>query len=365
MKKYTNAELCLIWLDSFVGLEYKHKQTLYQMIQGKADIKELLEKGRDYIIQSIGEKEYSTLMHSANKEYLDFTLSTLERKGITVVTIESQDYPQSIINTPVPPLVLYCKGNVSLLSEKSIAIVGSRKSLPQSLKIAENYTETFCQNGFVVVTGIAEGVDSTVLKTALHCGEKAISVLAGGFDNLYPASNITLVQEVEKHGLVITEHIPEISPRPYLFPVRNRIIAGLSQATVVISGGIKSGTVYTAEYAEEYGREVFAVPYSIGISSGAGCNELIKKGAILTDTPQDILNFYGIENKRERVQLTPEQKEIIALLSDGEMHVENICKALNKKIFEITPIISIMEINKIIVKNGTNVYGLIRSDLEE
>ncbi len=365
MRKYTNSELCLIWLDSFIGLEYKHKQTLLGLIQGKTDLKELLEKGRDYIVANIGEKEYSTLTHSANKEYLDFVLSSLERKGITVVTIESENYPQSLIKTPVPPLVLYCKGDESLLSKKSISIVGSRKSIPQSLKIAENYAETICSNGYVVVTGIAEGVDSTVLKTALKCGGKMISVLAGGFDNLYPASNLSLVQEVEKRGLLITEHAPEITPKPYLFPVRNRIIAGLSQATVVVSGGLRSGTIYTAEYAEEYGREVFAVPYSVGVQSGAGCNELIKRGAMLTDKPEDVLSFYGIEIKRESVKLTPEQKEIVTLLKDGEMHVENICKALNKKVFEITPVISIMEINKIIVKNGTNVYGLIRSDLEE
>ena len=331
----------------------------------KAEIKEILEQGREYILNTVGEKEYSTLMHSANKEYLDFILLSLERKGITIVTIESQEYPKSLIDTPVPPLVLYCKGDVSLLSGKNISIVGSRKSLPLSLKIAENYTETLCNNNFTVVTGIAEGVDSTVIKTAIKCGGKVISVMANGFDKVYPASNATLIQEIEKCGLIITEHTPEIEARPYMFPVRNRIIAGLSQATVVISGGLKSGTIYTAEYAEEYGRDLFAVPYSVGIQSGAGCNELIKKGALLTDTPEDVLAFYGVENKKEQISLSVEQKAIVDLLKDGEMHIENICKALGKKVFEISPLISILEINKIVVKNGTNVYGLIRNDLEE
>ena len=122
---------------------------------------------------------------------------------------------------------------------------------------------------------------------------------------------------------------------------------------------------HIAKYAEEYGRDLFAVPYSVGIQSGAGCNELIKKGALLTDTPEDVLAFYGVENKKEQISLSVEQKAIVDLLKDGEMHIENICKALGKKVFEISPLISILEINKIVVKNGTNVYGLIRNDLEE
>lgn len=366
MKKYLNSELCLIWLDSFLGLEYKHKQTLYQLINEKVDIKDLLIKGKDYIVSEIGEREYSTLLGSANAEYLNFVLSTLEKRGITAITVESKEYPESLKNVSQPPLVIYCKGNIDLLNGNNFSIVGSRKSLPLSINLAKAYAQTLSENGFTIVTGIAEGVDSAVLETVIKNGKSAISVIAGGFDNIYPSSNISLVEKLIKNGLVISESPPEVKPKPFFFPIRNRIIAGLSKGTLIVSGAIKSGTLYTAEYAEEYGRDLFAVPYSAGIDIGAGCNDLIKRGAILTDKPEDILEYYGIEiEERHKVELTPEQKQIISVLKDGQVHIEKICSALNKRVFEITPVLAMLEISGIIVKNGSNFYGLARVDLEE
>ncbi|MBQ8427116.1 MAG: DNA-processing protein DprA [Clostridia bacterium] len=366
MRKYLNSELCLIWLDSFLGLEYRHKQNLYGLINGKSDIKELLVKGKDYIITEVGENEYSTLLNSANGEYLNFVLGGLERKGVTAITVESDDYPESLLNIPQPPLVLYCKGNVNLLNGNNFSIVGSRKSLPLSINLAKHYAETLSANGFTLVTGIAEGVDSAVLETAVNNGKSVISVIAGGFDNIYPATNKGLVERITENGLVVSENPPEVIPKPFHFPIRNRIIAGLSKGTLIVSGAKKSGTLYTAEYAEEYGRDLFAVPYSVGVVSGAGCNDLIKRGAFLTDKPEDILEYYGIEQKQKsNIELTKEQKEIISVLRDGEMHIEKICSALNKRVFEITPVLAMLEINKIVVKNGTNLYGLARLDLEE
>ena len=363
MKRYTNSELCLIWLDSFVGLEYKHKQALYSMIQGKADIKELLEQGKEYIFKTIGEKEYSTLLHSANKEYLDFILLSLERKGITVVTIESEYYPQSLIDTPVPPLVLYCKGDTSLLSNKNISIVGSRKSLPLSFSLTRDYAKKLVKH-FTLITGIAEGVDSEVIRTALENHGKVISVVAGGLDNIYPSNNQSLADQVAKNGLLISEQPPKVAPKPYFFPIRNRIIAGLGKGVLIVSGGLKSGTLYTAEYAGEYGKDLFAIPYNVGVKSGEGCNELIKRGAILTDTPKDILDFYRLEDKEQDVQLTDAEKDIVKALSVGQMHIEKLSAVLNKRTFEIMPTLSILEIKGIVAKGG-NVYELIRNYSEE
>lgn len=337
------------------------------MISGRADIKELLVKGRDYIISNIGENEYSTLLHSANAEYLNYVLDGINRREVIAVTIESNEYPEVLLNTPLPPLVLYCKGDLSLMSnENNFSIVGSRKSLPLSINLAKDFSETLVKNGFTVVTGIAEGVDGAVLQSALNSNGKMISVIAGGFNHVYPSSNVQLFEKVCEKGLCISEHPPEVKPKPFHFPIRNRIIAGLSKGTLIVSGAKKSGTLYTAEYAEEYGRDLFAVPYNVGVQSGAGCNDLIKRGAMLVDNPSDILDFYGVENNnQQKIQLTPLQKEIVSALSNGEKHIEVLCKEVGKQIFEITPVLSILEINKIVVKNGTNVYGLARTDLEE
>lgn len=246
-----------------------------------------------------------------------------------------------------------------MLGGKLFTIVGSRKSLPPSKNIAVNYTKELSGAGYALVTGIAEGVDEAVLETALSVGGKAISVIAGGFDNIYPSSHKSLAERIAENGLLISEYPPEVKAMPYFFPLRNRILAALSKGTLVVSASKKSGTIITAEYAEEYGKDLFCVPYSVGIESGVGCNDLIKRGAMLTDSPDDLLDFYG-EEKKEKVFLTSEEKEVTDVLRNGELHIEKMCEALGKQIFEVMPILAVLEIKGVIVKNGNNVYGLLR-----
>ena len=358
--KYTKEEKCLLWLDSFCNLEYKHKSYLYKAISVSNEIKAEIEKQKKYITINIGEAEYNTIYNSGNQVYFNFVLENLERKGIKAITLLSKDYPEDLKNTEIPPLVLYAKGNLDLLKEEKLSIVGSRKSLPLSIGIAKNYAKGLSNAGYTIVTGIAEGVDSAVIESVLNDKGNIISIIAGGFDNLYPKSNQSLFDKVVGKGLVLSEQPPEIKSQPYFFPVRNRIIAGLSKGVIIISASKRSGTFYTAEYAEEYGRGVFAVPYSVGIESGAGCNELIKRGAILTDDYTDVLDFYGVKKQEKKVALTPEENVIVDCLKDGEMHVEQICAELNKKIFEVTPQLSILEIKGVVVRSGNNKYSLIR-----
>ncbi len=366
MIKYNNSELCLIWLDSFLGLEYKHKKEIYNLINGKDGIKEVLEKGREYIVQNVGENVYSNLLNSANSAYLSYLTEGLNRREIKVVTIDSDDYPELLKQTPFAPLVLYTKGDISLMKNDCFAIVGSRKSLPIALKATQDFAKSLVSAGFTLTTGIAEGVDETVIKTALENNGKVISVLGNGFDNVYPASNAELVDKLSKKCLVITEYAPEIKAMPYHFPIRNRIIAGLSKGTLVTSGALKSGTQYTANYAVEYGRDIFALPYSVGVPSGAGCNDLIKRGALLCDSPSDILNFYGLKEKETQKQVfTKEELEILKALSDGEQHLQKLSQTLNKQVFELLPLISVLEMKGAVNKNGVNVYGLTKNVLEE
>ncbi len=361
--RYDKKELCLIWIDSFLGLEYKHKKELINLIEEKADIPFILENAKDYLITAVGESEYRTLKSSATKEYLEHVLTDYNKKGISVLTILSCGYPKAFLDTDCPPLVIYYKGDTACFNGDLLAIVGSRKTLPVSLAVAKNYTEDLIDAGFTPVTGIAEGVDAKVLATALEKNGKAISIIAGGLDHIYPAQNAELVDKISEKGLVMSEYPPSTVPKPFNFPVRNRLIAALARGVLIVSAGLKSGTMYTAGYAVDYGKDLFAVPYSVGIPSGAGCNELIKRGAILTDTPQDIIEFYGKEKKEDKKQLSEEELEIVRTLSDGALHIEKICVALNKKVFEITPILSILEIKGLVSKSA-NVYQLTTSDLE-
>ena len=363
MKKYTKEELSLIWLDSFMGLEYKHKVQIYKSLVSSDKISEGLNNAKDYIISSAGENQYKTMLSSANQSYLDFVLDELDRKEIEAVTICSGSYPKSLNDIELKPLVLYAKGNLELLQSQCFAIVGSRKSLPLSISIAKDYATSLSKH-FTLVTGIAEGVDSEVILEALSTTKNVISVVAGGFDNIYPSTNKDLFEKVCSCGLAISEQPPKIAPKPYFFPIRNRIIAGLSKGVLVVSAGVKSGTLYTAEYANEYSKDLFAVPYSIGVASGAGTNDLIKRGALLTDKPNDILDFYSLESGEKEIDLTLEEKEIIKVLSNGAMHIEKISNALGKRTFEMLTKLSVLELKGVIVKSG-NVYGLARNYSED
>ncbi len=361
--KYTKEELTLIWLDSFVGLEYKYKLEIYDFLKDAERIKDGLYIAKDYIINAVGENEFNTMINSANQTYLDYLINELNSKDIFAITFLSKNYPESLSNIEIKPLVLYVKGNVELLKKETFAIVGSRKSLPISIALAEKYTSGLIEH-FTLITGIAEGVDSTVIKTALEKNGNVISVIAGGFDNVYPSVNKNLLEKVMEKGLVLSEYPPNVAPKPFYFPIRNRIFAGLAKGVLIVSGAIKSGTLYTAEYAGEYGKDLFAIPYSVGIKSGEGCNELIKRGAILTDKVKDILEFYNIEGKKDKIQLTSQEKEIVKVLSDGQMHIEKLSNLLNKRTFEIMPVLSSLEIKGIIIKSG-NIFELVDNYSEE
>ena len=364
MRKYTKDELSLIWLNSFDGLEYKHKEIIFDFIKNQDRITDGLNLAKDYIVKNVGENEFNTMLSSANQTYLNYVLDELNRKGIEVITYISKEYPESLSQMDIKPLVLYAKGNVGLLKQEIFGIVGSRKSLPLSISLAGEYVKALSKN-FTFVTGIAEGVDSAVIKSALQEKANVISVIAGGFDNIYPSINQDLFEKVVENGLVISEHPPKVSPKPYYFPIRNRIIAGLSKGVLIVSGSKKSGTLYTATYAGEFGKDLFAVPYSVGVKSGEGCNELIKNGAILTDTPQDVLDFYGIENTKIKLELHPEEREILKTLSEnGQMHIEKLSGVLGKRTFEIMPTLSSLEIKGLISKGG-NIFGLTKSYSEE
>ncbi len=362
--KYTKEELAHVWLDSFLGLEYKHKFQLVEWIDvDKPSFN--LPNNREYLTSVLGEKVYSTLISSADQVYLDYVLSGLEKREVTVVTARSINYPESLLQTPCPPFVLYCKGDTGLLNGKdNFGIVGSRKSLPLSIKLAENYCEELLEAGFTLVTGTADGVDCAVLKTAVHSNGKVISVVAGGFDHIYPAINTELIEKVAKVGLVVSEYPPETVAKPFHFPVRNRIISALSRGVLIVSGALKSGTLYTAEYALEYGKDLFAVPYNVGVQSGAGCNDLIKRGAILTDTVKDVLDYYGKQANDKKIVLNEQEKQIILALKAEQLHIEKLSASLNKRAYEIMPTLSVLEIKGLVSRNG-NVYGLTGKLMED
>ena len=352
-------ETFCIWVDSFLGLEYKHKKHLFDGFNGQKII-EYLNGEKKYLVNSVGESAFNTIIQSCNNEYILHLVKQLENKDITPVTIVSEYYPDELKEIPCPPLVLYATGNLSLLKSQKITIVGSRKTLPYALAFAEDLAFNLSKNGLTVVTGIAEGADESVLSSALKNG-KAISVLAGGFDNIYPRKQTGLSEKVKQQGLLISEYPYGTKTEKYHYFARNRILGGISKATLVVSGGVKSGTNITAGYADDYSRQVFAVPYSVNVPSGAGCNALIKNGATLIDCAQDVLSFYGIEVREEKLPpLDDDELKIYSVLTDGDASFEKLVNACSLPINKLMTILTMLEMKKVIVKNAGNVYSLVK-----
>lgn len=361
MVKYNKNELLLIWLDSFAELSYNEKLELYEFLKNEKSIKNAL-KGNVNAISAALKVKCDKILRSTDNAYLSIILNEMEEFGVVAITKESEKYPETLKTVEDAPLVLYCKGNVGLLNNDKFAIVGSRKSIPLSIELAKKYTAAAAECGFTLITGIAEGVDGAVLEKALEKGAPAVSVLAGGLDGIYPKMHESLAERVSEKGLLISEYPIGTPSHKFHFPVRNRIIAALSKGVLLVSGGIKSGTVHTGEYALEYGKDLFAVPYSVGISSGFTPNLFIKRGlAMLTDDVSDLFDYYNVDKPQGKESITEEESGIINTLKNGGLHVEKIAEILGKNIWEITPLISVLEIKGVVIQSGVNEYSLAKT----
>ena len=358
--KYKSDELAVIVLDSYDGLEYKHKIAILGLYKNAGDIFNCCDKAVCYAQEKIDERAANTLKNSLNWEYARFVLEKLEKRAVKAITYLSEDYPKHMLNYPTYPLVLYAIGNAKLLNaERKIAIVGSRKTLPFVLRETEDIACALSESGAVIVSGSAVGGDRSALLGAVDSGN-VISVLAHGSDYVYPQSNRTLVEKVAKNGLVISEYPPETASAPWRFPMRNRIIAALSNAVLIVSGSEDSGTKYTAKFAEAYSKRVYAFPYSLKESSGEICNLLIKLNkAQLVLNAQDLAENEGIElccdNPEQSFE--PDELEVLKAI-DNSTHVDQICIKTGKKVFELMPILSMLEIKGAICRESGNCYTL-------
>jgi DNA processing protein len=206
------------------------------------------------------------------------------------VTLADDTYPALLRHIIDPPLALFYRGDLSLLTRPGLAIVGSRRASPYAINVAELLARQLSPPGLTIVSGLALGVDCASHTAALDCGGTTIAVLGTGIDVIYPRANRPLFRRIAEQGLIVTEFPPGAPPRPEHFPIRNRIISGLSHGTVIVEATSRSGSLITARMAAEQGREVFAVPGSIFSPGSEGTNRLIQYGAKLVHDAQDVLD---------------------------------------------------------------------------
>lgn len=277
--------------------------------------------------------------------------------------LKQKDFPNKLKKIQNSPNQLFYIGNIKLLYEDCFAIVGTRRITKYGIKICERFSKEFVLRDIPIVSGMAIGTDSIAHATALkYCG-RTIAVLGCGLEKIYPQENSNLFKEiVEKDGLIITEYENNIVASKEKFPQRNRIVSAISEGVLVIEAAHRSGTSITVRHAKEQGKFVFAIPGNLDNSFGIGVNRMIKEGAILTTSIDDILVNYPqfVNRKRKKevhIKMKKEYKEIYNILKQSESTLEELLEKCNFNLKDILNVLSNMEIQKIIIKE-MGVYKL-------
>lgn len=233
----------------------------------------------------------SPVPHALHHEHLAATLAWLAATPTRrIMTLGDADYPAPLLQTADPPLWLFLQGQASLLHRPGLAMVGSRQATPQGRENAHAFAKDLASKGWVIVSGLAAGIDAAAHEGALDAGGATIAVVGTGLDQTYPRANQKLAERIAQTGLMVSEFPLGTPPLANNFPLRNRIIAALTRGTLVVEAAPQSGSLITARLASEAGREVFAVPGSIHSPQSRGCHMLLKQGAKLVETAQDVID---------------------------------------------------------------------------
>jgi DNA processing protein len=282
---------------------------------------------------------------------------------IKKIKLGEKNYPEILSQIYDPPQELYVWGELKKREKLPLAIVGTRKVSSYGAKLAKEFSFYLAQTGFTIISGLALGVDGLAHKGALEAKGKTIAVLGSGLNYIYPASHKKLAEEiVKKGGAVISEYPPDTGPRKEFFPMRNRIVAGLSLGTLVIEAPKISGALITARLALEENREVMAVPSDIWRKSAEGSNDLLKKGAKVITSPQDVLEIFNLELKinpeeKEQKLETKEEKLIFEAIKNEPMDIDKIAEKTGLPIPTINATLTQLEAKNIVKKISPRIYG--------
>jgi len=317
----------------------------------KADAGEFLE------VPGIGEKisEKIIMYRSKIKPYRE--LEKANKLNVKIVTLYDDAYPEYLKQIYDPPPVLYIKGNERVLKDKAIAIVGSRKASTYGKRVAINFARELASMNINIISGMARGIDSFAHKGAIEAGGPTTAVFGCGIDIVYPPENEDLMNQIVKYGCVVSSFPLETAPLLANFPARNRIISGLTLGTLVVEAAEKSGSLITADFSLEQGREVFAIPGNIFSPYSRGTHKLIKQGAKLVESVDDILEELGLEKqdkiiKGEKINLqnlTDTEKLIYELIDHHPIHMEELIKNSQINPSNISAILTRLELMGLIL----------------
>jgi DNA processing protein len=287
-------------------------------------------------IEGLGEKVAEEIRKGPLKKVVEKELFSLRKVGGRVITLKDEEYPNPLKDIYDPPALLYIRGELKKEDEFAVSIVGSRKTTPYGRWFTEKVSQELAHQGVTIVSGMARGIDSWAHWGAISGGGRTIAVLGCGVDVIYPSENRDLFTKIIERGAILSEFPMGSPPEGGHFPRRNRVISGLSIGVVVVQASEKSGSLITAGYALEQGREVFAVPGNVGTEGSRGTHRLIKEGAKLVESSEDILEELLPQWRKGREvaptieipkpDLTEEERVLYELLGESPLHIDTIIR---------------------------------------
>ena len=314
-------------------------------------------------VDKVGFKAANNIIRWRELIDLDGELRRIDQFGANIVTTDDSEYPALLRQIYDPPLVLYVRGTLRPEDAYAIAMVGTRQSTLYGRQTAERLARQLAASGVTVVSGGARGIDSASHEGALQSGGRTIAVLGTGLDIVYPAENVKLYQRIAEQGAVITQFPFGRKGDKQSFPIRNRIVAGMTQGTVVVEANRASGALITANFAAEYGRTVYAVPGRVDSPRSAGCHDLIKDGAQLCESAEDVLaefaHLQAIEPEEPEIPMPtlshPEQ-QVFHVLTHEEMQQDEIIRRSELPAAQVSVILLQLEMKKLVQQHPGRLF---------
>lgn len=345
-------------------------KTLTSLLDHFGDSQSILAAAPDQLqrVSGVGPKLARELSLASKTIRADAYIDLCAKNQIDILSSFDSVYPKPLIELPNPPTIIYKRGDLVEEDSLAIAIVGSRHATPYGKRIAERLARGLAMAGYTIVSGLARGIDAAAHKGALEANGRTIGVLASGLLNIYPAEHADLARRVSESGALISENAPNHPPKSGSFPQRNRIISGLSLGTIVVEAADRSGALITARLASEQGREVFAVPGPVDSRMSRGCHQLIRDGAKLVESVDDVLEELGplanpvktdrgdnVHHPRE-LKLNDQERAVLNAVPQMPIEIEAVVETTGLPIARVLSTISVLEIRRLIRRiSGTKI----------
>lgn len=355
---------CKIALSTFTLFGPVRIRLLYQYFDSSIKIWNATEK--DLLQTNLNPNLVAKFLFHRKTFDLTSYLQKINNLNIKVLLSGDIDYPANLNKIPDKPEVLYVRGELSPIDELSVAIVGTRQMTTYGREVVQKFSRDLSNYGITVISGLALGIDAEAQKTAFQNGGRTISVLASGVDIITPATNRSLAMSfIKNQGAIVSEYPMGYMPRPYDFPLRDRLIAGLAKAVLVIEGRMKSGTFYTVKAALDQGNSVFAVPGPINSVYSEATNYLIQNGAKPMLNINDILEELGVGNvtgsNPANMSFTDDKlgSMLIKILSRGPSALDEIVRISGVSTAEVSAKLTLLELNGVVKNLGNSKYGIL------